>query len=197
MIAFRTQVKFFAEDPQAIELGRFVAVFQRLIQQQALEGMLIDVADYQHVIDGPGVLLIAHDGDYAAQKIDGRLGVAYIRKRRTDASLPAQLRTSFRLALIACALLEKEPSFRGKLKFRTDEAEIRLLDRLQFPNQPGTLEAVKEDLQAAISDVYGATATTLAAVSQDVRQVFTVSLHADSAATIPQLLDHLQPSLQE
>src|SRR5258707_9564016 len=196
MIAFRTQVKFFAEDPKAVELGRFVSVFQRLIQQQALEGLLIDVADYQHVFDGPGVVLIAHDGDYAVQKIDGRLGVTYIRKRRTDASLPAQLRTSFRLALMVCAALEKEPSFQGKLKFRTDEAEIRLLDRLQFPNQPEVFEAVKDDLQAAISDVYGATATRLELINEDPRQVFTVSLHAEGAAAIPELLNHLQPSLQ-
>src|SRR5258708_38521491 len=184
MIAFRTQVKFFAEDPNAVELGRFVSVFQRLIQQQALEGLLIDVADYQHVFDGPGVVLIAHDGDYAAQKIDGRLGVTYIRKRRTDASLPAQLRTSFRLALMVCAVLEKEPSFQGKLKFRTDEAEIRLLDRLQFPHQPKAFEAGKDDFQTAINDVYGAVATTLALVNQDERQVCAMRLRGSHPAAI-------------
>ena len=43
----------------------------------------IDVADYTHLPDGPSVLLVGHEGNYALDCRDGRQGLYYYRKRRT------------------------------------------------------------------------------------------------------------------
>src|SRR5690554_2580873 len=123
MIPFRTQVKFFLENPDNVDLSLFMGVFQRWIQRRALEGLLIDVADYRHVFQGPGIILIGHESDYAMESRDGRLGLLYTRKRQTDADLGAQLRAALRLALAAAQLLEAEPAFEPRLKFRGDEIE--------------------------------------------------------------------------
>ena len=41
------------------------AVFHAWIQKGAVEGLLLDVADYQHIQDGPGMILIGDQVDYA------------------------------------------------------------------------------------------------------------------------------------
>ncbi len=55
MLPKRISIKLFARNPQVVKPEAFVPVFQRWIQQHAVEGLLIDVADYKHVPDGPGI----------------------------------------------------------------------------------------------------------------------------------------------
>ncbi|MFN8560709.1 MAG: hypothetical protein U0703_03535 [Anaerolineae bacterium] len=88
----RTQVKIFFRNPEAVDTSAFAPLFQRWIQKQALEGLLIDVADYRHVFEGPGVILIGHESDYAIENRFGRLGLLYTRKHHTDTDLAAHLR---------------------------------------------------------------------------------------------------------
>src|ERR1043165_8660714 len=60
-----TNIKFYLEDPEAVNLAEYAAVFNTWIQQQRLEELLIDVADYLHVHNGPGIMLIGHEADYS------------------------------------------------------------------------------------------------------------------------------------
>ncbi len=195
MIPFRTQVKYFVENPESVDLAGFMGLFQRWVQQKVFEGQLIDVADYRHVVEGPGIVLIGHESDFAMESQRGRLGLLYTRKRQTDANLQNQLRTSFGFALRACQLIETDTAYKGKIKFSTGEVEIRLPDRLRFPNRPEVFEAVKGDIQAVLGDVYGSVPVNLTLRSDDPRHVFTVMAQAESTASIEELLKQLQPSL--
>jgi len=194
MLPFRTQVKLFLDNPASIDVGVFSGVFQRWIQDNVLDELIIDVADYRHVFEGPGIVLIGHASDYFIENRDGRLGLLYTRKRQTDANLQNQLQTAFRLALNAAELLQAESAFEPRLKFRADEVEIRLLDRLQFPNQPETLELVKDELNAVLAGLYGDKTVNLTAAYADPRYVFTVHAHAEGVTAISDLL--LQPSAE-
>ena len=64
-----------------IDLLDFIPVFHRWIQTQALDDLLLDVADYSHVHHGPGILLVAHEGKYAVDETGGEggglIGVVY------------------------------------------------------------------------------------------------------------------------
>jgi hypothetical protein len=193
MVATRLQVKLFVENPGAVELAAFMGVFQRWIQQKQLEGLLIDVVDYRHVFQGPGVVLIGHESDYSMDEGEGRLGLLYTRKRQLDASLHDQIRGSISLALRAALLLENDASLGGKLKFRTDKVEIRFLDRLQFKNTPETLDLVRDDLSAVLADIYGA-AVDLNAVNSDPRNVFTIAARAAGNEGVATLVSRLQGS---
>ncbi len=73
-------VKLFVRDPEKVDLEAVVPVFHSWIQGQIFDELLLDVADYSHVPDGPGVVLIGHEADYALDNTDGRLGVRYNRK---------------------------------------------------------------------------------------------------------------------
>jgi hypothetical protein len=193
MIPFRVQVKYFVENPDAVDLGYFIGLFQRWIQQKNIGELLIDVADYRHVFEGPGIVLIGHEGDYSMEVGQRGLGVLYTRKRQTDANLQQQLRVSFQQVLAAAHLIENEPSL--NLKFRTNEAEVRILDRLQYPNNSESFERVRDDLKAVVADVYGSTSVSLAPINENPREVFTIGVQAQDAPDVAALLENLQLSV--
>jgi len=80
-------VKFFAADPASVKLDEFIPVFHRWIQKHAVDGMLIDVADYGHLPQGPGVVLVAHEADYFMDTMEGPLGLLYNRKASSSGRL--------------------------------------------------------------------------------------------------------------
>ena len=73
------------------------------IQKRSVEGTLIDVADYSHVPDGPGLMLIAHEGVYSFEAGSGAPGLVYSNRRGLeDGDLGSRVKSSMRLALAAC-----------------------------------------------------------------------------------------------
>jgi hypothetical protein len=150
----RIGVKLYLEDPSGIDLSRLVPVFHGWIQRGAVPGLLIDVADYAHVPEGPGVMLIAHEADYALDLGEGRPGVVYQRKRDATGSVQDRLETAIAMAIRAAHELELEPSLDG-LRVRTDELLVKVVDRLRAPAAPETLDALRPDLLAAVAAVYG------------------------------------------
>lgn len=154
MESVKIDLKVFLQDPADVEPEDFIPVFHDWIQHQRLDELLIDVVDYRHVHDGPGVMLIAHDAHYAMDMADGRMGLLYSRRRETHPSRNAiqsvteRLQSVLQCALAACRLLEAEPALQGRLKFRGDELLLRINDRLVSP----TL-ANFDDLQAHLRPV--------------------------------------------
>lgn len=149
-------VKYFAEDgfPPGVG-GEFVPVFHSWIQGQlAAEHLLIDVADYQHVNDGPGTVLVAHEANFSTDKEEGKLGLMYVRKQPAAGDFFARLKQAFRAVLEGCARLESDPRLAGKIKFKTGEAIFRLNDRLLAPNSAETFKAVQPDLKRLMNQLY-------------------------------------------
>ena len=139
MESVKIDLKVFLQEPADIELEDVIPVFHDWIQHQRLDELLIDVVDYRHVHDGPGVMLIAHDAHYAMDMADGRMGLLYSRRRETHPTrndiqgVTERLQSVLQCALAACQLLEAEPSLQGRLKFRGDELLVRINDRLVSP----------------------------------------------------------------
>ena len=155
MDAYKLAVKSFIENPSAIKLEEFVPVFHRWIQNQLLpDHLLIDVGDYKHVHEGPGIVLVGHQANLYADEGDGRLGLMYVRKQPLPGSFHERLRAVFQHALAACSLLEDEASLPVRVKFRTDESVFRVNDRLLAPNEPSTFEQIKDDLQRFVQTLY-------------------------------------------
>ena len=134
MDLYKIGVKIFVANPQGVDIHEFVPVFHGWIQRQKIDGhLLIDVHDYSHVANGPGILLVAHEGNFSMDQDGGRLGLFYYRKRPLPHGLEANLRTVTNTALQACKLLESEPKLKG-IKFKTDEILVVANDRLLAPN---------------------------------------------------------------
>src|SRR5262245_58264691 len=102
----RLSLKLFAAQPIARgDLHRFIGVFHRFIQEAAVPGLLIDVADYAHVPDGPGVILIGHEVDYGIDLARGRTGLLTLRKRAGELSLEALFRDALAKSRAAASAL--------------------------------------------------------------------------------------------
>lgn len=147
------QVKLFAKN-DGVELEKLIPVFHAWIREKRIDDeLLIDVADYSHVPQGPGVVLIGHESDYYFDMADGRPGLLYSRKRAFEGDVDAAIRDSFVRALRACQLLEQEDTL--GLQFGTSEALFRVQDRLAAPNDDSTLEALRPALQSTAKALFG------------------------------------------
>lgn len=154
MQATKFQVKVYAKKGQ-IDLEKLVPVFHEWIRSNKIsDELLIDVADYAHVPQGPGVVLIGHQSDYYLDVADNRPGLLYSRKRGFDGQFQAGIDDAFERALRACQLLEAESSL--DLEFATDEVLFRVQDRLNAPNEDETYEAYRPALEQASTAFFGA-----------------------------------------
>src|SRR5260221_13859166 len=124
------RVKVLARQPVSIDQGEAISVFHRWIQERVCPEMLIDVADYRHVPNGPGVMLIGHEANYSLDNTKGRLGLLYSRKQEGGGA-QENLRQAFDAAVAACGRLEQ--AFAGKLKFEAGDCEFSINNRLLSP----------------------------------------------------------------
>ncbi|MCS1410416.1 MAG: hypothetical protein M2R45_03608 [Verrucomicrobia subdivision 3 bacterium] len=148
-------VKFFLEDAHAIKLEDAINVFHSWIQDQKLDDLLIDVADYRHVPSGPGVILIGHNAQYSFDNAESQLGVLYNRKTPVEAKGAEQIAQAIRMALDVCRLLAKEEVFVNTFKIATDRLQFIVNDRLLGPNNQETYDRLLPQFDAALADVFG------------------------------------------
>jgi len=155
MKARKVQIKLFVESPRDLDPEPFVPVFHRWIQEQTLDEMVMDVAQYGHVHQGPAVLLVGHASDYAIDFGEGRAGLLYSRKREAPSDAIQCVKDAVRRALAAAKKIEDDPSLPARVRFRTDEILFRLNDRLLAPNDAETFADVEPVLKAALAGLYG------------------------------------------
>jgi hypothetical protein len=188
----RIGVKVFVEENTPIDLLELIPVFHRWIQLRALEDLLIDVADYSHVPAGPGILLVAHEGNYGFDETGHRRGLVYYNKRPLAAEdLGERLTTVCRKALKACHLLErKTPELQDRLRFRGEALKLFSNDRLAAPNTDATAEGLQPMLDALLARLYpdGGIRVTR---EPDPKERFALTIEAAEAVTVETLLDRL------
>ncbi len=153
----RLELKFFAKEDGMPSNSDFVSVFHRWIQTGSLSGeLLIDIADYSHVHHGPGVVLVGHEAFYAIDQADGRPGLLCRPRRFVSRDGRSRLLELFRRGLRARILLQEEPAFGGRLRFRDDEMRLRIHDRRFAPNQESTFTAIERELGSILEELGGA-----------------------------------------
>jgi hypothetical protein len=180
----KIQVKFFTKE--RVELEHFVPVFHRFIRDHVLDDLVIDVADYSHVHQGPGVVLVGHACDFYVDESEGRQGLLYSKKR--DPGPPEQrVLEAFKKALNVCRLLEQEEGLGAH--FRSDEALVRLPDRVTAPNTEEGFALLKSGLESVVSRLYGDSAR-IERVG-DKGTMLTARIQAQATASISDLLGRL------
>ena len=160
MDTVKYELKLFLDDASGVELEEFIPVFHDWIHTQQLAELLIDVADYRHVPQGPGVVLIAHDAHYGMDLTEARLGLLYSRRRETHPSRCAiqsvedRLRSVWHCALTACQRLEAHPVLHGRLQFQGNELLLRCNDRLRAPNTTAAYDELCQHLEPLLATLY-------------------------------------------
>ena len=173
-------VKVFVDGQLGVDLDDFIKVFHRWTSEQCLDELLIDVADYRHVPNGPGVVLVGHEADYAIDHARGRYGVLYNRKAPIDGTNADRIRQALEAALGACELLENE--FPGRLAFDRSQLEIFVNDRALAPNTAETFAAVQPDIESTLQGLGHAGVTLTHSSSEDPRTRFGVLVQLEAGA---------------
>jgi len=169
----RIGAKLYAQNPEVVDADAYVGLFHGWIQGRILDGVPIDVADYKHVPDGPGIMLISHEADRSIDFGEGRPGVLYQRKRDLEGTLEDRFRTTLEALEWTAAQIEGDHAT-GGVVFGRDEILIRINDRLRAPNDEATLEVVRPALESALAALRPGLTARISRISDDPKGPFTV-----------------------
>ena len=151
----RFSLKLFLADGQAVDPNDIIPIFHRWIREQAVPGLLIDVADYGHLPEGPNVLLVAHEANYAFD-CTKRAGLAYATKRSSPGALTDRIADAARILVAAARRLQEEMADGGgALPFMTDRWEVVINDRLHAPKLPDLEQALQVVIERAARQIFG------------------------------------------
>lgn len=166
-------VKLFASNPEVVDAEEFVPVFQRWIQENfAPDELIIDVADYKHVPQGPGIILIGHDGDYAYDFVHGKVGLQYTFKQVKVETLEEAVSIALKRVVTAIEKAEAEEALNG-ITFDKTKVQITFLDRLNYPNDEETAKATGEALTPLAKSTLGG-GVTVDLTQSDPREPLTI-----------------------
>ena len=184
----KVAIKFFCSSgPEKV--ADAINIFHSWIQNETVPGMLIDVADYAHVPDGPGIMLIGHEADHQLDLAEGPAGYLYSRKRLLEGSDSERLLEVAKAAAHAASVFEADE--RSGVTLATNQVRVIFNDRLNTPNTDDGFAAVSDALEALARAVFDGDAM-IERDTSDPRGRLTVTLAADSTLSIADLAKRLE-----
>lgn len=183
-------LKFFARPGADIDDAIFIDIFHEWIRFKKLGGILLDVADYRHVPEGPGIMLITHEINFAMDYAEGRFGLFAQRKLGQTSSHQERILELARATVSFGALLESDPRIVGKLSLEGGTFHYMANDRLVAPNNATAFAALKPDLEAVAAVLYPGEQVSVRRVENDPRDRLTAVVEAGSV-DLGLLLDRL------
>ena len=128
------------------DIESFVPLFHNWIQEDRIPNhIMVDVVDYKHIPDGPGIMLIAHEGYFSLDFEDNELGLLYMRKTQLGDNVSETLSAIQQILDFAVELIKIDSAIGEKIEF-SDEYQLLSNDRFEFPNNA---ESEKKLLKAA------------------------------------------------
>lgn len=191
----RLSAKFFIDASSSVDAADLVPVFHDWIGRQAVEEMLIDVADYSHVHQGPSLMLVALEADYVFDEAEGRLGLRYIRKRSMPDSLPAALALCIAQAAAASHLISTSQLLPAVTAFDAAYVEIEILDKLNYPDVSTVGAALEAALIAVGQEAFGREGLDVTIAVEDERRPLKLVLKSTQKASLPEIADRLRQSI--
>ncbi len=180
--------KIFFKDPASAKPDDFFRVFNTWIPDSP--EIFIDVADYQHVHDGPITLLVGHYADFALDDSDRKRGLLYSRKRVEEGSNHEKLKRSLAATLKGAERLEKDPVFGGKISFKTSELQLIVNDRALAPNTSQTFQSFKPELDKFCISIFGMGGYSLEHLSNP-KQRFSIRIKSQKDLGVSALLANI------
>ena len=182
--------KIYLDNPAEAEPDEWFKVLSAWIPDAP--EIFIDVADYQHVQDGPVTLLVGHYVNYSLDATGRRLGLLYDYKHPIEGSNEDKIRSSLIGVLRVAQRLEADPGFpaSGKPRFKAGELRFIVNSRAAAPNIADTLEAVKPDLVRVLAQAFGGDGFSIEHLA-DPRQRFSVQVTAKGTLVLAEMIKRL------
>lgn len=180
-------VKFLARPETNIDEAKFIEIFHEWIRLHKLEGTLIDVADYRHVPNGPGIMLITHEVNYAMDWGNGEFGLYAQRKLGEGETHKDRILGLAKATATFGALLESDSRVAGNLSLEGGKFYYMSNDRLKVPNTEEAFTAIKPDLEAVAAELYPGKTVSITRKENDTRDRLTAVVEAENSVDIGSL----------
>jgi hypothetical protein len=147
-------VKIPVAGPLGIDPAKVVDVFHKWVAAQSIPGvLLIDVAELLHVPDGPGVVAVGVEADFALDHTGGIWGALARRKALLPGTNAERVEQAFEAAGQTAVWLEE--AFNGALKFSRSDFELIVNDRGIAPNTPESYAEGVPEIEVAFRTLLG------------------------------------------
>ena len=144
MELFKFGIKFFIEPKSNLQVRDYIPEFHHWIQTDIVnDHLLIDVVDYSHIPDGPGIMLIAHEGQFSFDLESELPGFMYQRRTKIEGDFNQRLASVFSTTAKAVRQMERN-SLGNTIQFKTNQFRFIANDRLAAENSDEKQKIFKE-----------------------------------------------------
>jgi len=132
---YKVCVKVYASEAKVEDdAALFVPIFHEWIRDGAFDMVMLDVADYAHAPDSPGIVLVCHEVSFSMDRSDGRLGLLAQRRTPVDGTPEDAVARTLGHTLEVAKKLEADPRVSKVLKLDVSKVRVESNDRLRLPN---------------------------------------------------------------
>jgi hypothetical protein len=166
----RVCVSLRASRGERIPDATFVPVFHQWIRDRAIDDLvLLDVADYSHVPEGPGVMLVAHSIAFSLDRAEGQFSLVAQQRRPGAGDTAATIADLVRRIGVLATALENHPRLAGQLAFDRSVVRVEANDRLLAPNSDQGFATFAPAVRSAWAELRSEQPVTLARAKNDPR----------------------------
>lgn len=195
---YRVCVKIFATEHQIEDdAALFVPIFHEWIRDQVLDLVVLDVADYAHAPESPGIMLVCHEASFSLDRSDGRFGLMVQRRTPVDGGAVDAVASTMRLAVEVAARLERDSRVAGKLRFDPSRLRVEANDRLLAPNSDAGYHDFGPVVRRAAAAAFSGTGPIVERVDNDSRDRLAVDVSVESVGDVQEQLAALTPVLPQ
>ena len=168
-------IKIPVDGALGLDPAKIVDLLHQWVARQVMPGaLLVDVAELLHVPNGPGVIAVGHEADFALDHTGGTWGVLYRRKTLLGGTNLDRIAQAMESA--AQTTLRLQEAFPGALKLSRTEIEVIVNDRGIAPNTPETYAAALPEIEASLRTIFGHGDFNLTRHDRERRQRFGVTV---------------------
>ena len=189
----RIQIKVGTEVSPAFNLDPFMAIFARWRKDKLHPAEWVDLADYAHMLRGPGIVLVGQRCNFAMDLSGPGPGILYAAKKGLSGSYTERVLSAFKWCFDLANLLAAENEFPKDLRLRTDLIELRFNDRLETPNNAATDSELQPIVRQVLDTLFGAENYELIPQA-DPAQTYGFSIAANKAEHLDLLLERAAAS---
>ena len=143
-------IKLYIDSKSDYSTKDYIPIFHKWIQNKVIDNhVLIDVADYSHIIDGPGVMLIAHEGYFSLDQENNKPSIMYMRKTSLTGNFIDRFCNILNITIEAAKRLEE-----NNLKIIKNCFRFISNDRLYAENTTKNQDYYKSEIEKALSVKY-------------------------------------------
>ncbi len=183
--------KLFTDAPAAISLDPFLAIFARWRQDESSPADWIDLADYAHVANGPGVALMGRQGNLSLDLAEPGPGIMWNNKKDLGGAIEDRIGETLRRGITLAHRLSTEPEYPASFSPRVGFWELSFNDRLELPNDAATDRLVRHGVEAVLDSLLGAGSYMIVRQSDPYRR-YGFMIHCTAVPDLETLLDKLE-----